>query len=88
MPKQKHFDNIFFLVPTISKLTLFVPLLNKIYANKRMAPNNKWKFLTPLKKILYVTIRWFSQGRLTVNYRYTHRKFQLKFSALLKDLWH
>ena len=25
------------------------------------------------------------QGRLTVNYRYTHRKFQLKFSALLKD---
>ena len=27
----------------------------------------------------------FTQGRLTVNYRYTHRKFQLKFSALLKD---
>ena len=26
-----------------------------------------------------------AQGRLTVNYRYTHRKFQLKFSALLKD---
>ena len=26
-----------------------------------------------------------TQGRLTVNYRYTHRKFQLKFSALLKD---
>ena len=25
------------------------------------------------------------QGRLTVNYRYTHRKFQLKFGALLKD---
>ena len=25
------------------------------------------------------------QGRLIVNYRYTHRKFQLKFSALLKD---
>ena len=25
------------------------------------------------------------QGRLTVNYRYKHRKFQLKFSALLKD---
>ena len=25
------------------------------------------------------------QGRLTVNYRYMHRKFQLKFSALLKD---
>ena len=28
---------------------------------------------------------WYTQGRLTVNYRYTHRKFQLKFSALLKD---
>ena len=27
----------------------------------------------------------YDQGRLTVNYRYTHRKFQLKFSALLKD---
>ena len=26
-----------------------------------------------------------AQGRLSVNYRYTHRKFQLKFSALLKD---
>ena len=29
--------------------------------------------------------RMRKQGRLTVNYRYTHRKFQLKFSALLKD---
>ena len=28
-PEQKHFDNIFFLVRTISKLTLFVPLLTK-----------------------------------------------------------
>ena len=27
----------------------------------------------------------YAQGRLTVNYRYTHRKFQLKFSDLLKD---
>ena len=25
------------------------------------------------------------QGKLTVNNRYTHRKFKLKFSALLKD---
>ena len=25
------------------------------------------------------------QGRLTINNRYTHREFQLKFSALLKD---
>ena len=24
-------------------------IINKIYSNKRMAPNNKWKFLTPLK---------------------------------------
>ena len=25
------------------------------------------------------------QGRLTINNRYTHREFNLKFSALLKD---
>ena len=43
-------NNIFFLVRTISKLTLFVPLLTKyIPTIKRMAPNNKWKILTPLK---------------------------------------
>ena len=24
-------------------------IINKIYSNKRMAPNNKWKILTPLK---------------------------------------
>ena len=27
----------------------------------------------------------FTQGRLTINNRYTHREFKLKFSALLKD---
>ena len=24
-------------------------IINKIYSNKQMAPNNKWKFVTPLK---------------------------------------
>ena len=34
-------------------------IINKIYSNKRMAPNNKWKILTPLKLFYtYITIRW------------------------------
>ena len=28
---------------------------------------------------------WIVQGRLTINNRYTHCEFKLKFSALLKD---
>ena len=34
---------------------------------------------------VFHNVNRLDQGRLTVNYRYTHRKFQLKFSALLKD---
>ena len=37
------------------------------------------------KLILGYKLSYTTQGRLTVNYRYTHRKFQLKFSAVLKD---
>ena len=36
---------------------------NKIYSSKRMAPNNKWTFLTPLKFFYTVTIRWLNQQR-------------------------
>ena len=32
---------------------------NKIYYCKRMAPNNKWNILIPLKFFYTVTIRWF-----------------------------
>ena len=31
------------------------------------------------------SVGFCAQGRLTINNRYTHREFKLKFSALLKD---
>ena len=37
------------LASTFSKLVIFVLLLTKYISNKRMAPNNKWKMLTPGK---------------------------------------
>ena len=40
---------------------------NKIYSSKRMAPNNKWKILTPLKFFYTVTIRWSSSQRIVTN---------------------
>ena len=36
--------------------------------------------------IMYTCV-WLGQDRLTVNNRYTHREFKLKFSALLKDYY-
>ena len=47
--EQRDFDNIFFLVRNNLEIHAICSIINKIYSNKRTAPNNKWKILTPLK---------------------------------------
>ena len=47
--EQKHFDNIFFFGTNHFETRTICSIINKLYSNKRMAKNNKWKILTPLK---------------------------------------